>query len=1093
MAADPKLYFRRPKDTVRIIKKASAPTSSDIDHPLGTMCLDTTSNQLHWLVDKANSVATWNTGGGNLPVEISGDFVSGVLDTIAVGAASATQGNRYIASSTGGGWTQDYIYTYESGAWEEFIPTAGCLCFEQDAAQFQYYTGSAWTSFAGGVPAATTTTSGVVELATTAEVTTGTDTTRAVTCQGVNVKCGTQTAHGIILGGGGAGNNLGVTAVGTNGQVLVGSSGADPAWETLTSTDSTITFTAGAGTLSIQAAAASTTQAGVVERATNAEIIAGTDDARYITPKGFADNLSVTADASETVKGIAEVATDAEVTTGTDVNRIVCPLKLKTHLSSPNPIGDGTPNTGAFSSMSLTTPLTIANGGFGKSSWTSDTLAIGNGTSAPTEITNGTNGQILVAATGASPAWATLTDGEGITSTLGANTIQIDCEDASDTNKGIAEFATDAETTTGTATNKMVQPANLNVKLGTQTQYVPLIGGGGAGSNLGELAAAGTNGQLMVGSTGAAPVFATPGSSDSTITWTVGAGTLTAQARASSTTETGVIETATDAETTTATATDRCITPANLEVRLGTQTQYGIMAGGGAAGSNLDIIAPGTNGQLMVGATGAASAFATPGSSDSTITWTLGANTLTAQARASSATQTGVIEIATDAECTTGTDTGRCITPANLTTKLGSQTQYAIPYGGGTGTNLSWTTASSADGQLLISANGAAPAWATVSDGEGIDTTPAANGLTIACEEASDTNKGVASFDENDFTVSSGDVTIAERVRYQVTVDGGYVENLGITYTGNTLSVTGADAALSATNPGWVTMHDKSSPGLLQQYEVKANQGFIDDTGASEIIGNLFGMTTSVAVAVDVPFYIYAVTNDAETAVAFMCSRVPGLNTSPAVANIGDPSSAAADVQGAFFSFDDITEADYEQNPCICIGSFRMKMSAADDWTVTALDGQDGIGQFQERRTFTGMAGQFGADSGTFTLANSGTCPDFTDNTQQYFIKRDGTVDVYTCMRADAGTDGAGAVIAQFAIPFIGTNSFPTIGGYGGNPVEIIFAGGNQTIMWALGIASNNYFQIREAGAAVNSWIQWDDFANGEREIISKMSYQISS
>lgn len=40
---------------------------------------------------------------------------------------------------------------------------------------------------------------------------------------------------------------------------------------------------------------------------------------------------------------------------------------------------------------------------------------------------------------------------------------------------------------------------------------------------------AGTNGQLLVGSTGADPVFATPGSTDSTVTWTTGAGTLSAQ------------------------------------------------------------------------------------------------------------------------------------------------------------------------------------------------------------------------------------------------------------------------------------------------------------------------------------------------------------------------------------------------------------------------------------------------------------------------------------------------------------------------------------------------------------------------------------
>jgi len=62
----------------------------------------------------------------------------------------------------------------------------------------------------------------------------------------------TLTDHGVLVGSGTSA--VTALAVGTNGQVLVGSTGADPVFATITSTDASITITGGAGTLDLQVA-----------------------------------------------------------------------------------------------------------------------------------------------------------------------------------------------------------------------------------------------------------------------------------------------------------------------------------------------------------------------------------------------------------------------------------------------------------------------------------------------------------------------------------------------------------------------------------------------------------------------------------------------------------------------------------------------------------------------------------------------------------------------------------------------------------------------------------------------------------------------
>jgi len=95
----------------------------------------------------------------------------------------------------------------------------------------------------------------------------------------------------------------------------------------------------------------------------------------------------------------------------------------------------------------------------------------------------------------------------------------------------------------------------------------------------------------------------------------------------------------------------------------------------------------------------------------------------------------------------------------------------------------------------------------TFSGGEGIDTVVTDDTVTISAEDASTSNKGVASFDSNDFGVSSGAVSLNDAVVKSVTTDSGALtpsshgftinggEGVDVTHSGTTITVAGEDAS----------------------------------------------------------------------------------------------------------------------------------------------------------------------------------------------------------------------------------------------------------------------------------------------------------
>lgn len=331
-------------------------------------------------------------------------------------------------------------------------------------------------------------------------------------------------------------------------------------------------------------------------------------------------------------------------------------------------------------------------------------------------------------------------------------------------------------------------------------------------------------------------------------------------------------------------------------------------------------------------------------------------------------------------------------------------------------------------------------------------------------------------------TLRAGESILNPRVR-------GMVVNCEINVSGSTLTISGKDGvALSATNPCEIGVNSLSYQPIRASFtaNVTATFGATSDTD-----GNLFGITDANWASV-MPMMVGVIHNG--TTAYFTLSRIP-ISETGATATICKKTETDCDGSTDVMILDSsITVSDFQFQPVTNVGWIQATYATTGGaWTFT--EGVNaGFNQNYGFQRFVTPQAQNGAATSSHFLANGGTAPVFTTDTQNYSIDENCNVRVDQYAASDGGTDGAGAVAAQVALPYTRPSGavddlWLPIGLVEGATTITAGQGGIAVITENTSYMALRYLDAAAATAAVTNAM----FSNGSRNVRASVSYNACS